>query len=83
MSKWRCNSCGGTYSDTQADGSLYYHVCAGVEHIRNENPPANLLVVDGRMVRATPHPEEPGQVRYTPAEFEILSEGAGRTLLPL
>lgn len=27
MSKWKCNACGGTYSDTQRDGSLYFHAC--------------------------------------------------------
>jgi len=27
MANFRCNSCGGTYSDTQADGLGYYHQC--------------------------------------------------------
>ena len=24
---WKCNSCGATYSDTNPDGTAYYHVC--------------------------------------------------------
>ncbi len=100
MTRFRCNSCAGTYSDRQVDGSLYYHVCspevitpaefdaAGKlvkeeqrthsEHIRNENPVPDLVVVDGKMMRAFPHPEERGQVVYKPAQFAIVSEGLGR-----
>lgn len=26
----RCNSCGGTYAPTQADGSRYFHACAPI-----------------------------------------------------
>lgn len=28
MAKFKCNSCGGIYTDIQAGGSLYFHVCA-------------------------------------------------------
>jgi hypothetical protein len=28
MAKWKCNSCGETYSDTTRDGSSYEHVCS-------------------------------------------------------
>lgn len=28
MASFKCNSCGGTYSDTQADGTSYFHACA-------------------------------------------------------
>ncbi len=27
MPAFRCNSCQGTYRDTQADGTLYFHAC--------------------------------------------------------
>jgi hypothetical protein len=27
MPKYTCNSCGGTYSDTGRDGSVYFHAC--------------------------------------------------------
>jgi hypothetical protein len=27
MARWRCNACRGTYTDTQADGSTYFHSC--------------------------------------------------------
>lgn len=54
MSQWKCNSCLATYSDLQADGSVYCHACAPlppnaqglqVEHAnkRDEN-----LTLDGR-----------------------------------
>ena len=26
----RCNSCGGTYTQNQADGSRYYHACGPI-----------------------------------------------------
>ncbi len=25
--RFRCNACGGEYSDVQADGSIYHHAC--------------------------------------------------------
>lgn len=28
MSQWKCNSCGAGYSDTQADGTVYFHSCS-------------------------------------------------------
>lgn len=27
MSKYQCNTCKGTYSDVQPDGTAYFHVC--------------------------------------------------------
>lgn len=27
MATWKCNSCGATYSDTQRDGTAYFHAC--------------------------------------------------------
>jgi hypothetical protein len=30
MATFKCNSCGGVYSETQRDGSTYFHVCADV-----------------------------------------------------
>ncbi len=27
MTRWRCNSCQGTYEDLSADGVPYYHAC--------------------------------------------------------
>lgn len=28
--RWKCITCNGTYSDTQADGTLYFHACAPI-----------------------------------------------------
>lgn len=28
MSLWKCNACGGTYSDIGLDGAIYMHACA-------------------------------------------------------
>ncbi len=32
MNLWRCNACGGTYRDADADGTLYFHACAPLTH---------------------------------------------------
>lgn len=26
--QWKCRACGGTYADTQPDGTIYFHACA-------------------------------------------------------
>lgn len=30
MIVWKCKTCGGSYADTQADGSIYFHACAAL-----------------------------------------------------
>ena len=36
MTKYKCNSCGGEYSDTCADGLAYYHACPLEKITENE-----------------------------------------------
>lgn len=92
MSRWRCNSCGGTYSDVLPDGILYFHACppdrvgAGGERIpianpRDENirPGVTIAIQSGGPTRVM-GPD--GQViDADPDHPPIIREGEGRTLL--
>jgi hypothetical protein len=81
VSKFKCNNCGATYSDAQADGTEYYHACAGGDNPRNENPTPGLQFVDGEYKVHVPDPETPGRLLLKKAGALIVSEGAGRTLV--
>jgi len=48
------------------------------ENIRNENPRPGISYFDGAWQREVPDPETPGRTLTEPAEYAIVSEGAGR-----
>jgi len=104
MAKYRCNSCGGTYSDVLQDGTAYYHACGPIHNPafnldsakgpldtrdsierpnkRDENAPVTLRVVNGKPVLVTADVHDATRQIETPAASLIVSEGAGRTLVP-
>jgi hypothetical protein len=51
------------------------------ENIRNENPDPTVYLSNDKWVRRVPHPEERGQFLEQEAEYAIVSEGLGRTLV--
>jgi hypothetical protein len=40
MAKYKCNSCGGIYSDTQKDGGRYFHACGPVANPNYQPDPS-------------------------------------------
>jgi ssDNA-binding Zn-finger/Zn-ribbon topoisomerase 1 len=40
--RFKCNSCGGTYADTQADGTRYFHACSPVVNPAFQPDPTKL-----------------------------------------
>jgi len=71
MSMYQCGSCGGTYSDTCPDGSLYFHVC----------PPLGIDAAGNAVPRPNARNENPVFAAGAPP-VAIVAEGKGRTLLP-
>lgn len=78
----KCNSCGGTYPDTRAPGSVrYFHACPDQiidqpeqvdEHHNIVKPATRKRVENPRNENFKPHPEIPG-------ESVMISEGDGIT----
>jgi hypothetical protein len=71
MSLWQCGSCGGTYSDTCPDGSLYFHACPPIKLDTASNP---LYSPDRR--------DENLLSLYSDAIGVIRAEGKGRAPAP-
>lgn len=80
--KLKCNSCGGTYPDTRAAGSVVYsHACPDEiidqpEQVNDKNeivkPATRQPTPNPRNENLKPHPEKRG-------EFVLVSEGSGVT----
>jgi hypothetical protein len=70
MSAWKCNSCGGTYSDTCPDGWAYYHAC----------PPAGIDAAGAAISRPNPR-DENLRLSLTASPGAIKAEGLGRTAM--
>lgn len=81
MTKFRCNACGGSYTDVQPDGTAYYHACPpGTATPRDENiVAANVTSHDGRLFELIPNPDNPEKPREVPYVVKIRREGQGRT----
>jgi hypothetical protein len=80
--RYKCNSCGATYSDPLPDGSAYFHVCPpGTENPRNENAPAGLQYFDGKPHLVASDPEDRARRVAKLVESTIISEGKGRKLV--
>lgn len=68
MARWKCNACGGVYSDTHTNGNVYHHNCGplppdehGVEKERPNRRQENFKRARGE------------------APTDIVAEGAGVT----
>lgn len=70
MARWKCNACGGTYNDLNADGSAYHHSCGPLP------PDAQLREAERPNKR-----DERVVMRGRRPTGEIVSEGAGVTAL--
>lgn len=92
MARWRCQSCGGTYSDTQRDGTLYFHACPP-DHIdergervpipnrRDENIRPGLWIRTGVDGTVTVVDTDGQVVAEGERSLPIKAEGRGRTLI--
>jgi hypothetical protein len=49
--------------------------------LRDENIKPGLFYLEGVLLRDVPDPETPGRMLHKPTTIEIISEGAGRTLV--
>jgi hypothetical protein len=87
MAQFKCNACGGTYTDPQADGARYFHACAPIvvsPAVGDPTKPSFVAAVygprpgarDENVVLAVDRtdPENPKQLEPAPK-----AEGAGRT----
>lgn len=92
MSRWQCNSCGGTYEDTLPSGIAYMHACpldrvdaAGnrvpIATPRDENVQPGLLIVVGVSGSAQVFDATGALLPVDAEHLPIIAEGLGRTLL--
>lgn len=79
MRTYKCNSCGGTYSDVMPDGGAYYHVCP--EGARNENVRLDVIERDGKLFVQTGSFQDEAGPQLVEVQSRLTSEGAGRTLV--
>ncbi len=79
MSNYLCNSCQGTYFDPQPDGSGYFHACPPGFGDRDENLPAGVVVLDGKVGRLVVNPNDANDVKFVEQPEGRKHEGAGRT----
>lgn len=54
---------------------------APIDNPRNENPPSNLVYVEGKPKLVTRDPNDATRTNYTDAPSLIIADGAGRTLV--
>jgi hypothetical protein len=81
MSKYKCNSCQGVYSDATGGGP-YFHVCPeGTENARNENLRADVLEENGVFYVQTGSFADQAGPQRVEVKSRLISEGAGRTLV--
>lgn len=58
MSKYKCNSCGGVYSDHTSDGMDYYHVCPPEKVVHAEfDADGKVLTAEKRVPHENPRDE--------------------------
>ncbi len=79
--KYKCDICGGEYSDTMPDGTNYFHACPDVPGRRDENPSPDVMYVAGKPVRVPsatiasagqpPEPVEPPATARTKGRTSI------------
>lgn len=79
MSKYKCNSCGGTYSGVTPDGGAYFHVCA--DGTRNENVRLDLIEEDGKLYKETGSTQDEAGPQRVEVASRLIAEGKGRTLV--
>ena len=88
MPRYRCNSCQGVYSNPQADGSSYAHVCPEERVVElpgstEEEPRVQLeAIADRRDERPRPAGRSGLVETDSLGNPRILSPGKGRTKLP-
>lgn len=77
----KCNSCGGSYSSFQPDGSRYFHACSPEAITPSVCDPktGEVQTPEVRSPRVNPRNENLKQNPDKPTEFSIISEGAGVT----
>lgn len=92
MARYRCNTCGGVYSDVLPDGLRYYHRCPPLRRLVVERAGGRLETVDPIAVTpldkvleeiAVDRPEtrDENVDRARPGSDAVLAEGKGRTEL--
>jgi len=88
VSRYRCNSCQGVYSNPQPDGSSYAHVCPEERVVQLpgstlEHPLVQLEPIADRRDERPQPPGKGGRVALDDLGHpRILSTGKGRTKLP-
>lgn len=81
MSKYTCNSCGGTYNDASGGGP-YVHVCPdGTENPRNENIRGDVIERDGKLYVQIGSTMDEAGPKLVEVPSRLISEGKGRTLV--
>ncbi len=81
MSRYRCNSCGGTYTDIGRDGVPYFHSCAPVTVQRIRMPDGEIRNLEGDLppgaVLHGPPPGEQANKRDENIQLDAEGKAAG------